>query len=81
MTNSEGVPKFLGPKSVCKCGHTGDGKDSNHGSMGYWADGHGACHVPHCACVKFTWVGWTELFKRYIDRYGMKAVKKAQLSA
>jgi hypothetical protein len=37
--------------SICLCGHTGDGKDSDHAGL----IGHGACCVPDCICRKFTW--------------------------
>lgn len=38
-----------GPKSMCKCGHAGDGEHSDHAG----AIGHGKCFC--CNCVKFTW--------------------------
>ncbi len=48
---------WSGPKSVCSCGHTGDGAGSEHLNT-YGPDlspGHGPCLVPGCECRKFTW--------------------------
>lgn len=42
-----------GAKSVCHCGHTGDGLKSQHADR--LAAGHGACKVPGCKCEAFTW--------------------------
>jgi len=39
-------------KSVCICGHTGDGLLSEH-EDNLLAKGHGACK--ECDCQKFTW--------------------------
>ncbi len=57
-----------GPKSICACGHTGDGPDSQHiteapslGSLPADGDpnqGHGACTVDGCSCQKFSWKGF-----------------------
>lgn len=59
----EGVP-YYGPKSICKCGHVGDGTISqHHGSV--IAPGHGGCKVEGCNCIQFTWAGWTEEFKTF----------------
>ena len=44
-------------KSMCSCGHTGDGGYSQH--QDNLELGHGACTAPGCHCVRFTWVGWT----------------------
>lgn len=43
------------PKSVCQCGHTGDGANSEHDDS--LQAGHGACF--ECECVKFTWTKFT----------------------
>ena len=55
------------PKSVCQCGHSGDGPDSDHGSLNPVASqlqpGHGKCSVPGCDCEQFTWADFTEQFK------------------
>lgn len=42
------IPPF---KSLCLCGHTGDGAYSMHGGM----IGHGPCSAEGCDCKKFTW--------------------------
>ena len=56
----------VNPKSICTCGHTGDGGNSEHddaalGSLG--APGHGKCKVPGCTCQHFQWKEWTEKAK------------------
>ncbi len=38
-------------KSLCTCGHSGDGTNSMHG--GYI--GHGPCRYAGCDCQKFSW--------------------------
>ena len=55
---------WAGPKSLCTCGHLGDGKDSDHGGI----LGHGRCNVPGCSCAKFTWARFTNVFQEAIDR-------------
>lgn len=50
------------PKSLCTCGHSGDGPDSQHAGVnvgGASAEGHGACKIAGCSCVKFTWFAFT----------------------
>ena len=46
---------FDGAKSLCTCGHSGDGKGSVHAGP----IGHGRCEVPNCNCPRFTWRSWT----------------------
>lgn len=53
-----------GPKSVCTCGHLGDGHNSDHGGI----LGHGRCNVPGCKCTKFTWDRFTDNFQQAIDQ-------------
>jgi len=51
------------PKSVCKCGHSGDGPNSQH-KNDYGPDispGHGECKARGCSCIKFTWVEFISL--------------------
>lgn len=43
--------------SVCRCGHTGDGPDSQHADEPL-EDGHGACNVEGCSCERFVWARW-----------------------
>jgi hypothetical protein len=45
------------PLSICECGHTGDGANSEHATIFQY--GHGACNVDGCNCKQFTWVKWT----------------------
>lgn len=45
------------PCSMCACGHTGDGGNSQHETGGF-QQGHGACTVDGCHCIQFTWDGW-----------------------
>jgi len=49
-----------GPKSICVCGHSGDGLNSQHATI--IAPGHAHCTVPGCQCQKFTWA-------RYANEY------------
>lgn len=50
------------PKSVCTCGHLGDGKQSEHAGL----FGHGSCSHPGCACTKFTWARHTDAFTKHM---------------
>ena len=59
----EGVP-FYGPKSICTCGHTGDGIVSQHHNDPF-APGHAECKVKDCLCAKFTWKEYTTEYKKY----------------
>lgn len=54
---------YRGPKSICKCGHEGDGLGSDHAGL----VGHGHCVVENCTCQKFTWKSWTPAFKKIAD--------------
>lgn len=47
------------PASLCVCGHTGNGGNSQHHTGGFQS-GHGACMVDGCKCKQFTWDRWTE---------------------
>lgn len=49
------------PKSICACGHSGDGLNSRHGG----ALGHGSCQKEDCGCQKFTWYAWTPDYEKY----------------
>ena len=65
MAKSKGK-KFVGPKSLCTCGHTGDGEGSDHGNE-YGNFGSGACKVTGCTCARFTWKGWLKKFERFME--------------
>lgn len=57
--------RWNAPKSLCGCGHSGDGPDSDHRDD-YGPDvspGHGRCLVKGCGCTKFSWLTWTPAFK------------------
>ena len=56
------ITNYLTAKSVCQCGHSGDGLKSEHGDRPY-SNGHGACKVPGCNCDQFTWLAWTPAFE------------------
>jgi hypothetical protein len=51
---------WVGFKSVCTCGHTGDGTGSEHFNEEQHGNGHGACRI--CGCQQFTWRRWTPSF-------------------
>jgi len=59
--------KFEGPKSICTCGHTGDGKGSQHGNENF-NFGSGKCLVNGCTCERFTWIRWTKKFENFLER-------------
>lgn len=48
------------PRSLCVCGHSGDGAHSQHKDT--VQGGHGKCKVKGCACDKFTWIAYTDMF-------------------
>lgn len=64
-----------GPKSLCVCGHAGDGYGiDDDGTVNLHAgdDGHGACVIclakaPEQQCERFRWAGWTDLLARKLN--------------
>ena len=54
------------PKSICTCGHTGDGPNSQHADR--YGIGHGACTVEGCNCKQFTWDRFIEEEKDVLSR-------------
>lgn len=58
---------WRGPKSVCSCGHDGDGTDTDHAKSGL-APGHGMCLVPGCPCRKFRWKKHTSTYLAALRR-------------
>ena len=42
---------WKGPRSVCRCGHLGDGEGSQHAGAG----GDGKCLADGCGCERFLW--------------------------
>lgn len=58
--------KIGGPKSICRCGHEGDGSRSAHSDT--LQPGHGACNVPGCGCERFTWARFKPGFEARLER-------------
>lgn len=56
------MSNWMGAKSICTCGHVGDGEFSEHVGL----NGHGSCKF--CDCEKFTWKKFTDDFKKHLDR-------------
>ena len=57
----------INPKSVCRCGHTGDGARSQHTGFG----GHGSCIFDGGSCCdQFSWAGWTREYKDFMRSRG-----------
>jgi hypothetical protein len=53
-------------KSLCTCGHTGDGAKSMHlDNPG--ANGHGPCRAAGCSCEKFTWKEFLPEFVKHMQ--------------
>lgn len=59
--------QFVGPRSLCVCGHTGDGERSQHGNENF-NSGSGECLVNGCGCARFTWKGWTKKYENFLER-------------
>jgi len=62
---------YVGPKSICACGHAGDGRGLADGaasgeavSLHAGPFGHGSCMHGRCKCKKFTWDHHTQAFTR-----------------
>lgn len=54
------------PKSLCTCGHTGDGVGSDHATV--LLPGSGACMEDDCSCDHFHWAGWTPEFEKALKK-------------
>jgi hypothetical protein len=82
---AERIATFKGPKSLCKCGHTGDGGlisatsptpvGSDHGGL----VGHGACCVKGCGCKKFSWDTWLPAFEPLSEEFRRAQQSKSGL--
>jgi hypothetical protein len=68
------------PKSVCVCGHTGDGKESRHAPTDLGTPGHGKCDEPGCSCEKFRWSEWTEDYAAVLKYLRANANRRAACS-
>jgi hypothetical protein len=62
---------FVGPKSLCRCSHTGDGEGSQHGNENF-NFGSGRCLVNGCICERFTWAKWTKKFENFLENHKTK---------
>lgn len=60
------------PKSICTCGHHGDGNVSWHAGSGP-ARGHGRCLHAGCNCQKFTWKNWAPAYVEFMVSKGHMA--------
>lgn len=59
----------LQPKSICTCGHDGDGARSAHCGFG----GHGSCNYDGGSCCgQFTWSRWHPDYVVYMKSKGYK---------
>lgn len=59
--------QFVGHKSLCTCGHTGDGDGSQHMDVGITGDGQGKCKVNGCNCQRFTWKQFTKKYENFLE--------------
>ena len=64
MDTENAIKVFVGAKSICKCGHLGDGSYSDHEDL--INKGHGRCKV--CDCEMFVWKKSTPSFNEIIDK-------------
>lgn len=70
--------QWIGPASVCDCGHLGDcalGKETDK-VQHLGLQGHGPCEVLGCPCIKFRWKDWTPEFKEALTREKARERKK-----
>jgi len=56
---------FQEPKGICYCGHTGNGKGSQHQSL-LGLEGEGPCIFADCHCGQFIWVRFTISYKKFL---------------
>jgi hypothetical protein len=60
-------------RSMCECGHTGDGPCSQHASLVtekdgmVVEDGHGGCKV--CNCDRFTWDDFLPGYAEWLNQH------------
>ena len=72
MDAKSALEVFVGPKSICKCGHLGDGYPSDHEDSQI-TKGHGRCRILGCSCERFSWKRFTQSFTEVIDKIKGKA--------
>ena len=58
---------YRAPRSLCTCGHSGDGDLSAHTAGFVGSPGHGTCYISNCGCKQFTWSSFTEDFQSALD--------------
>jgi len=58
------------PKSICTCGHSGDGAFTEHRGTG----GHSDCTHPGCTCQLFSWKSFTKQFRLFMHQHGFEIV-------
>lgn len=63
MRRREFASTYPLPKSLCSCGHTGDGPLSAH--IDDLEFGHGRCRI--CDCTRFAWSSFTMSFQEDLD--------------
>lgn len=62
------------PKSMCVCGHSGDGAHSDHSNDSPVfmrkpvVIGHGRCKMKKCECERFTWKAFTLPFEMALKK-------------
>ena len=66
MNTKSALEVFVGPKSICQCGHLGDGYTSDHEDGGL-TKGHGKCMILGCSCERFSWKRFTPSFIEVMD--------------
>ena len=70
---AERIKEYSKPKSLCSCGHYGDGPYSFHEANSI-AEGHGKCTVVGCDCPKFTWVRFTDDFQLFLNGMELQTI-------
>lgn len=56
--------RWEGPRSLCECGHPGDGEGGAHKGIG----GHGFCTAAGCKCLQFTWREFLPEFEQALKK-------------
>ena len=54
------IKRYPKPRSLCTCGHKGEGPKSEHRGR----KGNGACLVKGCECIEFTWASFLPEYLR-----------------
>jgi len=54
------------PRSLCTCGHTGDGLRSDHVDLDLFDLGLGRCRAPGCPCNRFCWHSYLKPYQKYL---------------